>query len=266
MNEKEKDYYTATEAMKLLGLARASFYERVNAGQIRKMTLPGRKQGVYVREDIDALAEALNLVFAVPPERIEFSRSTYGQQKEEMEIGIRCFGSEYITPLKERVEFQDKSEYTFWSLKVDRRVVGYVSMFRFPPEFLDDILVGRHIERDITPREVLRFKRLEPFDIYIDVMAVDPRLSPHQQKYYGGIIVKRFIRALLNLKANGFQIERMYTVTASPEGDKLVRDLGFKLMAGKSQAPGRIAYVYELDEPGMAHLQKWAQIPKGEMV
>src|SRR5271165_4832960 len=147
-----RDYYTASEAMTRLGLAKSSFHQLVNEGVIPKVTPSGRKQGVYPKRDIDALALTMNMMFHLR-EKIVFSRSTPGDQVEEMDIGIRCFGSEFITPLAERMEFQRKSEYTFWSLKVEGVVKGYVSMFRFPPDFQKDILAGRHIERDITTAE-----------------------------------------------------------------------------------------------------------------
>jgi predicted DNA-binding transcriptional regulator AlpA len=249
------EYYTASEAMKKLGLSKTVFHRKVNAGQIPKITPPGGKQGVYPKRDIDALALAMNMVFEMQ-EKIVFSRSTPGDQMEEMDIGIRCFGSEYITPLPERIGFQQKSEFTFWSLKVEGRVVGYISMFRFPPAFLDDILTGRHIERDITVKEVLPFTRLEPFDIYIDVLAVDPRLPRHLHNLYAGIIVTRFANVLLDLRSNGYLINTLYTVTATPEGDHLVKKLGFQLLEGKSLAPGRIAYIFKLDENGIGYLRE----------
>lgn len=266
MSSTENSYYTASEAIKKLGLGKTGFYERVNAGQIRKIQAPGRKQGVYSKSDIDALAEALDSVFANPPVRIEFSRSTYGQQKEEMEIGIRCFGQEYITPLPERIAFQEKSEYTFWSLKVAGRVVGYMSIFRFPPEFLDDILTGRHIERDITVREVLRFKRLEDFDLYIDVMATDPLLPPEERAFYAGVMVSRFANTILDLRNNGYQIRTLYTVTATPEGDNLVQKAGFTKLEGKSLAPGRVTYIFPLDEQGIERLKERARFSRGSVL
>lgn len=249
------EYYTAGQAMQKLGLTKSMFHRKVNTGQIPKVTPPGRKQGVYPKRDIDALALAMNMVFELQ-EKIVFSRSTPGDQVEEMDIGIRCFGSEFITPLPERISFQQKSEFTFWSLKVSGHVVGYISMFRFPPEFLDDILVGRHIERDITVKEVIPFTRLEPFNIYIDVMAVDPNLPHHLQHLYAGIIVSRFANVILDLRANGYLINILYTVTATPEGDNLVRKLGFRLMQGKSLASGRIAYEFQLDEQGIEQLKQ----------
>lgn len=260
------EFYTAKEAIAILGLAPASFHRKVASGQIPKVTPRGRKQGVYPKRDIDALALALNMVFEAPPGRIVFSRSTPGDQLEEMQIGIRCFGSEYITPLPERIAFQEKSEYTFWSLKVAGRVVGYMSIFRFSPEFLDDILTGRHIERDITVREVLRFKRLEDFDLYIDVMATDPLLPPDGRAFYAGVMVSRFANTILDLINNGYQIKNLYTVTATPEGDNLVRKADFTLLEGKSLAPGRVAYIFPLDTQGIERLKEKAKFSRGDVL
>src|SRR5947207_3545160 len=250
----EQEFYTASEARRVLGLTEPTFFLRVKQGQIPKVIPPGKRQGLYPKKIIDALAQAMQLLFE-QHEHIVFSRSVLAEQEQEMQIGIKCFGPEYITPLPERIAFQLKSPYTFWSLKVDNRVVGYISMFRFPPDFLDDILTGRHIERDITVREVLLFERGKPFVIYIDVMAVDPDLPLHLRRLYGGIIAGRFADVILDLRANGYQIEKLYTVTATTQGDNLVREAGFQLMAGKSHVPGRTAYEFALDEPGIEHLK-----------
>ena len=129
-------------------------------------------------------------------------------------------------------------------------------MFRFEPQFLDDLLTGRRIERDIAVRDVLSFTRHEPFNIYIDVMAVDPDLPIHLRTLYAGIIVSRFADTLLNLLANGYTIAKLFTVTATKEGDSLVRKLGFHLMDGKSRAPGRTAYEFALDEQGIEQLKE----------
>jgi predicted DNA-binding transcriptional regulator AlpA len=251
----EQEFYTASEAIARLGLSKTEFHRRVNSNQIPKVTQPGRKHGVYPKRDIDALATAMNLVFDVQ-ERIVFSKSTPGDQVEEIDIGIQCFGSEYIVPLPERVKFQQKSEFTFWSLKVDGHVTGYMTTFRFPPEFLDDILAGRHTEKDITLKEVLPFTRLEPFDVYIDIVAVDPRLPHHLRNLYASIIISRFANRILDLRNNGYFIQTLYIVTTTPEGDNLAKKLGFQLMEGKSKVPGRIAYRATLDEEGIEQLKR----------
>jgi hypothetical protein len=252
---RKDQYYTASEAIAKLGMSKAMFHRQVVQGLIPKITPANKKHNLYPKRDIDALASMVDVALEKHG-RIEFTKSSPADQREEMKIGIACFGSEYITPLLERVEFQRKSEFTFWSLKVDGVVVGYVSMFRFPPNFLDDILTGRKIEREITVREVIPFSRVEPFDIYIDVMAVDPTLPPHERHLYAGIIAQRFARTILGLLDNGYEIRVAYTVTATKEGDNLVRRAGFKLMEGKSLASGRIAYKFPLDDEGRAKLEE----------
>lgn len=252
------NYYTASEAQAKLGLSKAMFFRKVNQGLIPKFVSPGMKQGVYPKRDIDALALSINLIFE-RYDKILFSRSTLADQVEEMNIGIRCFGRDFITPLAERIAFQQKSEFTFHSLKVDGQVVGYVSMFRFAQDFLDSLLTGSKIEVDIAAKDIIPFARLEPFDIYIDVIAVDPLLPKNLRGLYAGILVLRFADLLNNLLANGYQINNIYTVTATVEGDNLVRKLGFRRMEGKSIAPGRVAYKYVIDSSGVEYLKKYTR-------
>ena len=105
-------FYTAREAQTRLGLSKAMFFRKVNEGFIPKVVLPGMKQGVYPKRDIDALVLSMNMLFE-QYDKLVFSKSTPADQVEEMNIGIRCFGSDFITPLPERIGFQQKSDFTF---------------------------------------------------------------------------------------------------------------------------------------------------------
>jgi len=59
-----------------------------------------------------------------------------------------------------------------------------------------------------------------------------------------------------HLKTKDVKIEKLYTVTATEEGDKLVRKLGFFPIKDKSQVPGRKAYAFILDNKGIEQLQE----------
>lgn len=262
--KKSDRFYTASQAMKKLEMTSASFYRRVAAGEIPYVTQVGSDQKLYPKRDIDAIAIAREMAIT-EREKTEFSRSSPGDQLEELEIGVLCFGGEYITPLPERIAFQQASEFTFWSLKVNGRVAVYGSMFRFPPDFLDDILTGRQIERAITVKQVLKFSRTEPFDVYIDVLASDPRLPEPQRKLYAGLFIAHFANKILDLLANGYKIRTLYTVTATPDGDRIVKKAGFQLMEDKSQQKGRVSYQLKLDEKGMAKMAELASIVRGAL-
>lgn len=260
----EEDFYTAGQAMEKLGFTKPTFFRKVKEGQIPKVVPPGKRQGVYPKDVIDAMSSAMEMVYKRPPElpAMVFSKSSPAEQREEMQIGIEVFGSEFITPLNLRMAFQFKSEFTFYSLKVlDQatsryHVVGYISMFRFTGEFLESLLEGTRIERDITLDDVLKFEKDTPFDIYIDVLAVDPAISLSHRHRYTGEIIAGFADVILNLLANRYQIRTLYTVTSTKDGDNLVNRRGFARMEGKSKVPGRVAYKLELDDVGVQRLQE----------
>ncbi len=90
-------YYTASEARAKLGLSKSMFFRKVKEGFIPKVVLPGMTHGIYPKRDINALA--LSITSKI--EDYVFSRSTPADQVEEMNIGIGCFGREFIIPLAE---------------------------------------------------------------------------------------------------------------------------------------------------------------------
>jgi len=65
-------YYTATEAMRILGISASRFYYLVRQGEIARISLPGdTRHFVYRKEDIDRIAEALSRVQAEPATSVE---------------------------------------------------------------------------------------------------------------------------------------------------------------------------------------------------
>ena len=57
----EQEFYTASEARKVLGLTEATFFDRVKKGHIPKVIPPGKRQGLYPKRTIDALAQAMHI-------------------------------------------------------------------------------------------------------------------------------------------------------------------------------------------------------------
>ncbi len=65
-------YYTATEAMRILGISASRFYYLVRQGEVARISLPGdTRHFVYRKEDIDRIAEALSRVQAEPATSVE---------------------------------------------------------------------------------------------------------------------------------------------------------------------------------------------------
>ncbi|GLV53934.1 hypothetical protein KDH_07850 [Dictyobacter sp. S3.2.2.5] len=251
-----QQYYTASEAQQKLGFSRAAFFRKVKQGIIHKVVLPGMKQGVYPKRDIDALALSMQTVFEQFQD-IVFSHSSPEEQKEEMEIGIRVFGKDFITPLPERIAFQEKCEFTFHSLKAHGKVVGYFSLFRFTDEFLEKLLHGEQVERNITLDNILPFTRLERFHLYIDVLAIDPLLSHHLRNLYAGLLVSHLFHLLVSFHNNGYLIDKVYTITSNQETDKLAARFNFHKVQTRSLTPNRIVWELPLREQQLQQLSSF---------
>jgi hypothetical protein len=53
-----KSFYTASEAMQVLGMTQGQFQNLVVHGRIKRVIPPGRTRGMYIKKEVDELAEA----------------------------------------------------------------------------------------------------------------------------------------------------------------------------------------------------------------
>jgi predicted DNA-binding transcriptional regulator AlpA len=254
-NKMKEETYTASEAINKLGLSRGMFHRKVKQGIIPKIVKPGMTHGVYPKRDIDALALSMETALD-HHNRLIFSKSTPADQLEEMEIAAKIFGRGSAVPLRDRIAIQQKNDFTYYSLKVDGHVVGYVAMHNLPESTLEDVLTGRKAIEDLKAKDVLAFEKAKEFNIYHSIIAVDPTLPSHLRHLYAGIIVRYRTEMILRLLNTNYLIKNIYTVTTTREGDQLVRKLGFQKMENKSLVKGRIAYQYKIDEKAIEHLEE----------
>lgn len=251
------EWFKAGAAMEELGMNKNEFYDLSKEPWFPKKRFEGKKQALYRVRDIRALKLLLRSgAEEYSPNEIVFSRSSPADLLEAEPIEIRSFGRDFTLPASECLKFQRINAFTFWSLKAYGKVVGSLSTFRFSPHVLDALLTGQLIEREVPPEENLAFERLVPFDVYIGAMTVDPDLSLEDQARYADVIVRRFADVVLNFLTNDYHLRHLYTVTAPRRRNDLVERWGFKRLEGKSIAKSRVAYVYPLDEEGVARLRE----------
>src|SRR5215469_7218071 len=105
----QRNLYTASEAReKLGGVAGESLKRLVDNGQIRKVIPPGnKKRGLYVKEDVDKLAAAMEQfmeIYALTESHTEKPELVQAQSWEEIEATIaidrQYFGDQVHSPEK----------------------------------------------------------------------------------------------------------------------------------------------------------------------
>ncbi len=252
MNSQSNWYYTAREAQDRLGLSRAKFHKMVRQGLIPRVVLPGMKQGVYPKRDVNALA----LSVSEPAAIFEFSPSSPADQAEEIAIAHKYSDPGAIFSLSECLAFQQRTRSAFYSLKVRSKVVASLSMFRLPDDLLDSLLTGSKIFQNIRAVDVLPFVRLEPFRVYLNNVMTDPALPIRLRRFYAGIVLYKTAELLLHLLTNDYQITGLYTVPHTLAGERLVYKLGFRQTKNQVLVPERKAYEYLLQEEGLQRLRQ----------
>src|SRR2546421_5537571 len=88
-----KNFYTASEAQERLGFSKSQFYYLVRKGTIKKVTLPGKKQGVYPKSQIDRFAATIKAVIEqYEPESSNFGLASLDDLPVEVEIDLSLYG------------------------------------------------------------------------------------------------------------------------------------------------------------------------------
>lgn len=251
MKDRDSFYYTAREAQHKLGLSKAKFHRWVRQGLIPRVVLPGMKQGTYPKRDVDALALSLHEHIQI----FDFSPSSPADLAAQIKIAQKCFGYGFTFPLAQSIAFQQKCKFAYYSLKVRGEVVGYIALFPLPERLLENLLTGYTLKQEITVADILTFERLEPMQIYLDDIAVDPDLPAHIRHLYAGLLLYYSIDMIFLLYTQNYQITDFYALAYTPEGEELLKKLNFQIMPGKSLIANRPAYIYHCDTQTVEILQ-----------
>src|SRR5258708_3106273 len=93
LGELSKNYYNAAEARKALGLDEESFQYWGRTERIRRIYLPGRKQPVYSRSEIDRMATQIAAsILAEYSESSVFKKATVDDIEQEAKLARLLFG------------------------------------------------------------------------------------------------------------------------------------------------------------------------------
>ena len=227
----KKDFYTAQEAMKKLGLAKSTFYDYVKDGRIPQPQLPSFRQrgAMFPASEIDNLANAMKgLMVSYNEEQKQY---TFRIARPEDATALSKFSNYvfervggYGTPPEIFSEwFKNPFLEVGHLLLRDEHIVGY-----FTTHTLKDEEVKQVLSREIRLRNIPieQYERIEPnkqLNIYIGDMAVDPnikQLSVH--------LIGKMLSYFHNLGKQGIEIKSIYALASTREGINICRKAGMK--------------------------------------
>ncbi len=258
-----KGFYSATAAIKKLGLPRSTFYDLVEKGTIKKIVQPGRSDGYYLKAAIDDLAKARHL-FTV---QYATDTSTFHKAKEEdiqglYDLCVSLWGTRGTYPYELRLARWRKNPDIFYVLKYQDFIVGYSTVMPIAQRAVDEIMAGKKKAWEaITLDDVLPYTPGVPIDyVFLEIAVRDEVPRPKQ---FGMRLLSGTVRVMEELARQGTVVKKLFGVSSAPDGIKLMRDMGFKETSLSAEG-NRLAFELDVAVSQSLYLRDYQQILRRE--
>ncbi len=227
-----KNFYTATEAIKRLGMKRNTFFRYVKDGKIKKVIPPGQVEGYYPKAEIDKLArarEAFTINYAIDPSIFRKAEESDIRNIQKLyEDLLRSRGREGPATYEARLGFFKKNPDIFYIVEQEGVIVGYIAMLPLKRETIDRLMPMTNNpppeNRKITSEDILEFKQGEIDNLFL---VIEVRQGLSRSKQYAARLLNGGIEILENLGRRGTIIKNLYATSSTPDGIRLCRGLGF---------------------------------------
>lgn len=242
-----KDYYTSTEVKKILNISGAMIANYVGKGQIKHVIPPGRKQGYYLKKDVDKLSTELNTFFDLEEEteNTDFTTATAEDLYACIALNRELFTTQNRELFTTRSKEDDETIYKRWAvwikknpetvyvLKREEEVIGIVTMLPFKPKSqkFDEILRGNTSillgDVNISAKDIEVYKAGNHIQLYIAEIGVKPTLEKDLRRKYGAKLISKLVTIIEELGRRGVIIEDIVAVGATRSGIRLLQHFGF---------------------------------------
>jgi hypothetical protein len=259
-------YITATEAKRILNVSDSMVRVHAQKGRIKYLVPRGRKQGFYLKKDVEKLAHDLNIFLTIDEEQeaSQFIRASVEDLPEIMEISRQLFGSgdreDRVTPLEDRIALMQKNPDVFYVLKREEQVIGFTYLLPFQPDtdkieqLLRANLAG---EVAITPDDIVEFKMGQHTHIYLVAIGMKPSIHVSKRRVYASRLISNIMHVIIELGIKGVVIETMTATGFSREGRRLLREFGFSEVPPSQ--PEKRVFTLKMAESGAPLILQYKQ-------
>jgi hypothetical protein len=260
--KENRNYYTMAQVKKILGISNDALYNYVENGALERVIPPGKKQGLYIRSQVDQLARDLQVFLSTRDE----SKTTFRKaEKADMPACMEVFMTsnprvqqQRLTPsenvLETRLSWLDKNPDLFYVVEHDGEIVGFTSMIPLKPEKIKEILDSSDLIMNITPDEIDEFKPGKPLHVYIATMRTKPNISRLQKRSYGVRLIGGLISTIIDMLENDVNICAFYARSEAVDGIRVLRHMGFTQIPSVTDSKN---YILEMDKGGRTTLEKY---------
>lgn len=241
--------YTSTEARKKLNVSTSTFKRLVDSGKIRKVVPPNKKNGMYIKEDVDRIIEATMPFTQNATKRKKLDTTVDWQKISDLpailKLDLEVYHEAIVGDINLYISWEMKNpKITLISYETNNRenILAYLSLVPLPEQVILSILGGEREELSITADEVETYERKGAYTLLAESVVTHPDY-PEQ--------LNHILREALHFWCDQYPdryIEKIYAQAATDDGDMLIRKLYFSPLYYLADN----AYVLDLRRPGIA--------------
>src|SRR6266567_2592483 len=252
----EKKYYTAKEAGDILGMTYSALRNQVDAGNIRSVTPPGKRQAVYVKEDVDSLARELKIFMATKKRNPTiFSRATTREEiLESAKLSDAIFGGHI--DIDRQMAWLSRNPDICYVAKNEGKVVGYAIILPLSFEKIEKLLREEEYTVNIEADEIGEFTSGETTHLYLGAIGVIPGVTLAEKRAYGSRLVSGLMKVIIELGRKGVIIKTIVARSTKPDGIRLLRDIGFTEILSTTDKKN---FMIEVEKSGIKEIMQYKQ-------
>ena len=257
-------FYTAKEVMQKLGIANSTLYHYVETGKIKKVVPPDKKEGYYLKSEIDKMVRAKEMFIL----QYATDTTTFEVAQEEdiagiTDLCIELFGKNGTASYETRLAQYRTNPEIFYVLRQGDLIVGYLGMFPLKQEAIDMIMSGvaesRFRTGILTPENIKPFQPGEADNVFVVIGA---RQKLPKSRLYGARLIAEGIGVFEQFARRGTIIKKLYGTSRTRDGINLSRDLGFTQVTPVEEEDDLLRFELDLETTSNPLFENYQQIVK----
>ncbi len=230
-----KNFYTATEAIKKLGMPRATFFHLAKTGKIKRVVPEGFTEGYYPKTEIDKMALAREMfTLQYTSDSSIFRRAEEKDIQGITDLGIVLFGTSTTPSYESRLACWKKNPDAYYVIEQDELIVGWLAIVPMKKEAIavlmggakdaTSMFVNMH-QNVMVPENILPFAPGKAEDVFL---TIGVRQGLPRSRMYGMKLISGGYEILKTFARNGIIVKKLYATSRTPDGVRLCRDMGFQ--------------------------------------
>lgn len=221
-------FYSATEAIKKLGIPRSTFYQLVEKGTIKKVIQPGRSNAYYLKAAIDDLIKARELFtlqyVTNPP---TFHKATEADIQGIYNVTVSLWGTRGSVPYEVRLARYKRNPDIYYVLKYWDTIVGFSGIMPISVGAFEEIMSTGKAEREIiTDEDILPFIPKKPIEhLFVEIAVRDGVPKPKLCAMY---LISGTRRVIDEFARQGIIIKKLFATANKTDRVELLHKLGFQ--------------------------------------